>query len=152
MNTTNPRLLYSVEPNSERFIRWLRETSATAVRFYWELFISLPVTIIAMLLAVIAIVVGIMDIVQHPSPFWSDLLPIGVSFAFLMFSRVRAFLWALLGCFILWVVLVALLLLPIVGTDYRAVTTTAKIVLGMTYCLPPFLAAIYIDYARHRKA
>jgi hypothetical protein len=152
MNATNPKLLYSVEPNSERFFRWLRETSATAIRLYWELFISLPVTIFAMLFAVIAIVVGIMDIVQHPSRFWHDLLPIVVFLAFLIFSRVQAFFWALLGCFILWVVLVALLLLPIVGTDYMAVTTTAKILLGVTYFLPPFIAALYIDYARHRKA
>jgi hypothetical protein len=151
MNTPNPKILYAVEPNSERFFRWLRETSVYLIQLYWELFFTLPVTILSMMFAVIIIGVGVIDIVNHPSLFSPDLLLIGMSLAFLIFGRVREFVWALLICTFIWVVLVSLLLVPIVGADYKVITITAKIALGVVEFIPPCIAALYIDYARHRK-
>ena len=152
MNSINPRVLYSVDPRSERLARLIREKTATAVRLYWELFVSLPISIISFLVAVITIVVCVVATVQHPDTFLHNLPPIGLALAFLAYRRVREFSWALLGCLVFWILLVALLLLPFVGPDFKVVTTTTKILLGVAYLLPPFIAALYIDHARHRQA
>ena len=151
MNAEHPKSLYVVEPDGERFSRWLRETTACAIRLYWDIFIELPATMITMMLGLIGTGVGIMDIVRSPAHYRSDLPLIGICLAFLIFRRVRAFCWALLGCSVLWVVLLALVLIPILGEDYEVRTTAAKILLGVADFLPPIIAALYIDHARHRR-
>ena len=152
MNAEHPKSLYVVEPGGERFIRWLRETTALAIRLYWDIFIGIPATIITMMLALIGTVVGIMDIARNPAHYGSDLPLIGICLAFIIFQRVRAFCWALLGCSVLWIVLLALVLIPILGQDYEGGTTAAKILLGVADFLPPIIGALYIDHARHRKS
>ena len=143
--------MFAVEPDTARCLRWLEEATAFAVRLYWDLFVSIPVTIFSFMFAGMAVFIGFLDLAQHPQHFWSDVPLIGFSVAFLVFARLRTFVWALLACSVGWVVIVALLLLPFVGPDYLAGTMTAKILLGAVDFLPPLLAALCIDRARHSK-
>ena len=152
MSPQNPHHLYAVEPNGVRFIRWVRETSAVAIRLYWYIFVGIPATLITLLAALAGTVAGTVDLVRRPAQFQTDLPLIGICVAFLVFQRVRAFFWALLGCFAVWVLLLAVVLRPILGKDYAVGTTGAKILLGVADFLPPIIAALYIDNARRQKA
>ena len=134
-----------------RCLRWLEEATAFAVRLYWDLFVSLPIIFFSLSFAGIAIIVALIDVAHHPQHFWSDVPLIGFAIAFLAFARLREFIWTLLACLISWATIVALLLLPFVGPDYLAATLTAKVLLGIIDFLPPLLAALYIDRARHAK-
>jgi len=151
MDTTNPRALYAIEPNSERFTRWLAETTRWAVRLYWDLFVALSVTFLMMGMALICFSVGLLDLIKHPGNASADLLLMSASATFLIFERVRAFFWAFLACSTVWFLLVAAILLPILGADYRPASITAKIAIVLLDFLPPIITAVFIDYARHRE-
>jgi len=151
MDTISSQALYAIDPKAERFTRWLAETTRWAVRTYWELFVTLPVTFILVVTALLCLIVGVLDLIKHPVNAYADLLLIGAAAAFLVFQRLRAFLWAFLACCIFWIPLMVALIFSIAGKDYKAVSAAANIAIIVIYFLPPLVASVFIDYARHRK-
>ena len=150
MNTQS-NILYLVDPESARVMRWLRQAGATAVYLYWELLVCLPVAIFTRIFAAVIFLAAIIDLIHRPSDFARDLPLAAVALAALVIPRAREFLWVLLGCFVVWMVVVVAALLPILGADYKATTTFVKVLLGVVYLLPPGFAAFYVDRVRHRK-
>lgn len=152
MDAINPRALYAIEPQAERFSRWIAETTRWAIRLYWDLFVALPTTIIMMGMALICLGVGLMDLIKYPSNACADLLMISVSAAFMLFQRMRAFAWAFMACCtVWWIVLVTALLNPVMGENYKAASPTANIAILLLDLIPPLVAAAFIDRAKHRK-
>ena len=87
----------------------------------------------------------------YPTQFYIDLPLLAFCLSFIAFQRVRAFFWTFVGCSFLWIVLLAIVLLSILGADYKASTAAAKLILSVAYFLPPAIAAFFIDAARHHN-
>lgn len=122
-----------------------------AIRLYWDLFIAIPVQLLLMGIALLSLVIGILDMIKQPSHALADLILIGVCAAFLLISRLRAFFWAFLVCFVVWLPLEVTLLISLAGKDYKPVSAAENIVLVLLCFLPPLVGAGLIDHARHRK-
>ena len=151
MTAPSPKSPFTGNFNGAHFVRWLRETTTWAIRLYWDIFVGLPATAITLGFALIATIVGFADIVRNPAHYITDLSVIGFGVAFLISHRFRVFIWSLLGFSVLWVVLLAIVLLPLFGPGYIARSAAARLLLEATDFLPPIIAALYIDYATYRK-
>ena len=151
MNAVNKGALFAIEPQSERFTRWVAETTQWAIRLYWELFVALPVQVISMGTALICFIVGVLDTLKRPGNAFHNLPLICASAAFLLFHRVRSFFWAFLACFIVWLPVEVVFIISLLGEDYKTVSVAANIALVLLCLLPPLVAAAFIDHARHRN-
>jgi hypothetical protein len=150
MNEHTSQALYLVDPRSERFLCWLRDAVMYVARLYWDLFISLPLTIMSMSLALVASVMSLIDLFQNPSRWLCDVILLSLGIAFLVSSRVRTFFWALVACAFLWIPLIVSVMRGIIDFSHEHTSTPDLILIALFCFLPPIVAALLIERVRHR--
>jgi hypothetical protein len=139
------RKLYAVEPDGQRFMRWLYEFTRRAARVYWDIAVALPVTILSMGLALLFSGVCILDLFQKSRNIPFDLIALAISIPFLGSRRFRVFVWTWFACQVGWLVLLLALILPFTGPDFDAKTNAARTLLAIAYFAPPLFLAIYFE-------
>lgn len=150
-SATNAGHLYLIDPFWPRLVRALYEVTWEIVKLYFWLFYAFG-TFFLVFFGVIMVLAASIDLAKGHQSILHGITSVAVGLLLIIFRRVRAFIWAFLGCAVLWTIAITAPALWLLGPDVRLTSVAGRAVMLTIYFFPPLLGALLIDRWRKNQA